>query len=85
MAFAPQHDYGSYKAAIGKRLQSKTEPSFNEKFQRYADYHNTLMKTRRQLATYTDEARVQRKREKIELHIRMVQAYRGFDDAIDGK
>ncbi|WP_149752540.1 hypothetical protein [Rubripirellula obstinata] len=83
--FAPQHDYDAYNAVIAKTLQTKTEPSFDEKFQRYADYYDTLMQTRRQLATCTDEARIKQKRKKIQLHTRLVQIYRTLDDARDGE
>lgn len=83
--FAPQHDYDTYNAAIAKTLQTKTEPSFDEKFERYADYYDTLMQTRRQLATCTDEARIEQKQKKIQLHIRLVQTYRTLDDARDGE
>ena len=83
--FAPQHDYDAYNAVVAESLQTKTEPSFDQKFQRYADYFNTLMQTRQQIATCTDEVRIQQRREKIQTRLRLLQIYRATDNIRDGK
>jgi len=80
MSFAPQHDYDLYNAVVAQRRRSRTEPSMEEKFQRYADYYNTLIQTRRKLRVPSDEARVERKLEKIQRHIRLVEIYKALDN-----
>lgn len=84
MPFAPKHDYEFYNAAMANRLQSQPDPGIETKFQRYADYYNTMLQTRQQLGG-SSEARLNQKRETIIAHARLLTIYRSLDGLSDEK
>ena len=56
--------------------------SVEQKFQRYADYFDTLLQAQRQLAGSSD-ARINQKRAKILAHARLAKIYGTLDGVSD--
>ena len=85
MPFVPQQDYDAYNSAVAKQLQSRTEPSIDEKLQKYVDFYNALIQARRQLGRNSTEVKMQHKREKLQRHVRLVQVFNALDRLRDEK
>ncbi len=80
MSFAPLHDYEAYDAAVANRLHSRTELSAEQKFLRYADFYNTLLRARSQLAEPA-EFHLDQKRAKILAHAQLLTNFRLWDNS----